>query len=41
MACHIWVFNHGFKYQDSAGNGCCDLLMLCGNISDIAFVVVK
>ena len=28
MVCHYWVFNHGFKYQDSVCNGWHDLLML-------------
>ena len=22
MVCHYWFLNHGFKYQDSASNGC-------------------
>ena len=41
MACHIWVFNHGFKCQDSVCNGFHDLLLLHANISDIAIVAVK
>ena len=36
-----WFFNHGFKFQDYACNGCHDLLMLCVNISDIVIVTVK
>ena len=34
-------FNHGFKLQDSACNGCHDLTMLSVNISDIAIITVK
>ena len=28
MICHYWFFNHGFKVQDSVGNGCQVLIML-------------
>ena len=24
MICHYWSFNHGFKFQDSACDGCHD-----------------
>ena len=41
MIYRYWVFNHGFKFQDSVGNGCHDLTMLNVNISDIAFFTVK
>ena len=41
MICNYWFFNHGFKFQDSAYNGCHDLTVLCFNISDIAIITVK
>ena len=41
MICQYWFFNHGFKFQDSTWNGCHDLTMLCLNINDIAFTIVK
>ena len=41
MICNYWFFNHGFKFQDSAYNGCHDLTVLCFNISDIAIIAVK
>ena len=41
MICHYWIFNHGFKFQDSARNGCHDLKTLSVNISDIASITVK
>ena len=41
MACRYWLFNHGFKFQDSVCKGCHDLIMLCLNISDIAMITVK
>ena len=41
MICHYWLFNHGFKFQDSLSNGCHDLTVLCLNISDIAIITVK
>ena len=25
MVCHYWLFDHGFKYQDSVCNGCQNL----------------
>ena len=39
--CRYWFFNHGFKFQDSACNGCHDLTIFCLNISDIATSTVK
>ena len=39
--CHHWLFNHGFKFQDSIWSGCHDLTMLCLNLSDIAIISVK
>ena len=36
-----WFFNHRFKFQDIACNVCHVFPMLCGNISDIAFITVK
>ena len=41
MLCHCWVFNHRFKFQDSACNGCHVLIILSVNISDIAIITVK
>ena len=41
MIWHYWLFNHEFKFQDSACNGCHDLTILCINISDIAIITVK
>ena len=35
------VFNHGFKFQESLCNGCCDLTILSVNISDIIIITVK
>ena len=41
MICHYWVFNNGFKYQDSVCTGSHDLLAQCVNITDIAIITVK
>ena len=41
MICHYWIFNHGFKFQDSVCNGCRDLTSLWLNISDIAIITIK
>ena len=41
MICHYWIFNDGFKFQDSACNGYHDLTMLSVNISDTAIITVK
>ena len=41
MICHYWFFNHGFKFQDSACNGCHDLSMLSFNKSGITIITVK
>ena len=41
MICHYSLFNHGFKFQDSACNGCHDLTVFSVNISDIAIIPVK
>ena len=41
MICQYWFFNHRFKFQYSACNGCHDLTMLSINISDIAIITVK
>ena len=35
IICQYFFFNHGFKFQDYACNGCHDLSMLCLDISDI------
>ena len=37
----LFVFNHGFKYQNSVCNGCHDLKMLCLNLSNIAIITLK
>ena len=41
MIFHHWLFNHGFKFEDSVCNGCHDLTMLTLNVSDIAIITVK
>ena len=41
MICHYFFFNHGFKFQNSACNGCHDLTMLSVNISDITIITAK
>ena len=41
MICHYWIFNDGFKFQDSVCNGYHDLTMLSVNISDTAIITVK
>ena len=40
MICHYWIFNHGFKFEDSICNGCHDL-MLSLNIRDVVITAVK
>ena len=40
MICHYWLFNHGFKFQDSVCNGCHDLTMLSVNINDVAILLL-
>ena len=37
MICHYWIFNHGFKFEDSVYNGCHNLTMSSLNASDIAY----
>ena len=41
MIWHYWLFNPGFKFQDSLYSDCHDLTMLTVNISDIAVIIVK
>ena len=41
IVCHYWIFNHGFKFEDSACNGCYDLTMVSVNISDTAIITFK
>ena len=41
MIGHYWLFNRGFKFQDSVCNSCHDLTSLCLNISDTAIITVK
>ena len=38
---HYWFFSHGFKFQDSACNGCHHLKILYLNISDIPIITIK
>ena len=38
---HYWLFNHGFKFQDSVSNGWHDLTMLNFNLSNITIITVK
>ena len=37
----LLVFNHGFKFHDSVGNGCHVFTMLSVNISNIAIITNK
>ena len=37
----LFIFNHGFKFQDYVCNVCHDLSVFCLNINDIAFITVK
>ena len=37
----LLVFNHGFKFKHSIGNGCHDLTMLSVNMKDITIIIVK
>ena len=41
MICHYWLFNHGFKFQDSAFNGCRVLTTLSVNINNIPISTIK
>ena len=41
LICHYWLFNHGFKFQDSVCNGWHDLTMLNFNLSNITIITVK
>ena len=41
MICYYLFFNHGFKFQYSACNGCHALSKLCLNISHIAVITAK
>ena len=41
MICHSWFLKHGFKFQDSACNGCYDLKKISVNISDIVIITFK
>ena len=41
MICHNSSFNHGFKFQDSACNGCHDFTMLSVNVNDIVIITIK
>ena len=41
MIFYLWLFNHGFKFQDFVYNGRHDLTMLCLTISDISITTVK
>ena len=41
MICHYWFFNHGFKVQDSVGNGCQVLVMLSVDCVDYCCIIHK
>ena len=41
LICHYWLFNNGFKFQDSVCNGWHDLTMLNFNLSNITIITVK
>ena len=41
MISHNWFFDYGFKFQDSACNGCHNLTFFCRILSDIAVITVK
>ena len=41
MICHYWLFNHGFKFQDSVCNDCHVFTILSVNIGDIAIITIK
>ena len=38
MIFHYWIFNHGFKFQDSMCNVCHNLTVLSVDISDIVTI---
>ena len=38
MICDYWLFNHGFKYQESVCNGCHGLIVLNLNISVVTVI---
>ena len=38
MIFHYWIFNHGFKFQDSICNVCHNLTVLSVDISDIVTI---
>ena len=39
--CDFWLFNHGFKFQDSVWSCCYDFTMLSVNRSDITIITVN
>ena len=41
MIYHYWLFNHGFKFQDSVCNGSHHLTMLSVNINDTDIITIK
>ena len=41
MICYYCFLSHGFKFQDSACNGCHDLTMLTFDIRDIDIITIK
>ena len=41
MIFHYLFFNHGFKFLDSAWNGCHDLTILSVNKRDIAIITIS
>ena len=37
--CHYWYFlDKGFKFQPNVSNGCCNVLMMSMNLSNIAIL---
>ena len=37
--CHYWYFlDKGFKFQPNVYNGCCNVLMMSMNLSNIAII---
>ena len=41
IICQYWLFNHGFKFQDSVCNVCHVLTMLSVNKSVIAIITIR
>ena len=40
--CHYWYFlDKGFKFQPNVYNGCCNVLMMSMNLSNIAIINIQ